>query len=62
MENLQQTKTDALKVKNANNMPFVTIWETKTKKSTAYGFNFESKEVGFNTKNDGVKRTVIAVL
>ena len=44
---------------NNNNMEFVTIWETKTRKSTAYGFNFEKKEIGFSYKEGGVKRTVL---
>lgn len=62
METLQQTILDAKKVMNNNNIEFVTIWETKTKKSTAYGFNFENKEIGFSYKEGGVKRTVIDLI
>lgn len=62
MENLNQTIETAKKVMKSNNMSFVTIWETKTKNQTSYGFNFDNKKVGFIVKEIGVKRTVLSVI
>lgn len=58
MTNLNEAITDAKKVMTANNLPFATIWKT----GKSYGFNFEMKEVGFTSKEYGVKRTVIQVI
>lgn len=58
MENLQEVKIEALKVKKSNNMDFVTIWKT----GKLFGFNFDKKEIGFFVKEFGVKRTVVSVL
>lgn len=57
---IEAVKTDARRIMNANVLPYATIWETKTSKTTAYGFNFENKPVGFTTKEGGVVRTVVA--
>lgn len=59
---LQEVKQQAEKVAKNNSLKFATIWETKTRKSVSYGFNFDPKEKGFTTKEGGVTRTVIEVL
>jgi hypothetical protein len=41
----------------ANNLTFATILKT----GKSYGFNFEKKELGFSTKENGVKRTVVSI-
>ena len=58
MENITETITKATEVMNANNMEFVTIWKT----GKSFGFNFESKPVGFSYREFGVKRHVIQVI
>lgn len=58
MTTLQEAIADAIKVKEANKMPFATIWKT----GKSYGFNFDKKEIGFSTKEYGVKRTVVAIV
>ena len=61
MENLTETIEVAKEIMIRNNMPFVTIWAYgKSKKS--YGFNFESKPVGYTVEEYGVKRTVLQVI
>jgi len=47
----------ALKIKELNNLPFVTIWKT----GRLFGFNFDHKPKGFVTNDYGVKRVVIGV-
>ena len=58
MTTLNEAIIDAKKVMIANNLPFATIWKT----GKSYGFNFENKEVGFTSKEYGVKRTVIQII
>lgn len=58
MTTLNEAIADAKKVMTANNLPFATIWKT----GKSYGFNFEKKEVGFSSKEYGVKRTVVQVI
>jgi hypothetical protein len=58
MTTLNEAIADAKKVIIANNLPFATIWKT----GKTYGFNFEKKEVGFTSKEYGVKRTVIQIV
>ena len=58
MNNLTETIEKAKEVMTANNMAFVTIWKT----GKSFGFNFESKPVGFKTIEYGVKRQVVAVI
>lgn len=58
MNNLTETIERAKEVMIANNMAFVTIWKT----GKSFGFNFESKAVGFKTVEYGVKRQVVAVI
>lgn len=45
----------------ACNMPFVTIW-AYGKRKKSFGFNFESKPVGYTVEEFGVKRTVLQVI
>jgi|LakMenE01Jun11ns_1017448.scaffolds.fasta_scaffold9336159_2 hypothetical protein len=61
MENLTETIEKAKEVMTASNMPFVTIWAFG-KSGKSFGFNFESKPVGFTVKEFGVKRTVLQVI
>ena len=58
MNNLTETITRAKEVMTANNMTFVTIWKT----GKSFGFNFESKPLGFKSVEYGVKRQVIAII
>ena len=58
MTTLNEAITEAKKVIAANNLTFATIWKT----GKSYGFNFEKKELGFTTKEYGVKRTVVEVI
>lgn len=58
MTTLNEAITDAKKVIVANNLTFATIWKT----GKSYGFNFEKQELGFTTKEYGVKRTVVEVI
>jgi len=58
MITLNEAIADAKKIKSANKMEFATIWKT----GKSFGFNFDKKEVGYSAKNDGVKRTVIAIV
>ena len=58
MATLIEAIADAKKVMTANNLSFATIWKT----GKSYGFNFEKQEVGFTTKEYGVKRIVVAVV
>jgi hypothetical protein len=62
MENLTQAIESAKKVMTANGLDFATIWETKTRKSVNYGFNFDKKEIGFSVKEYGVRRTVVNII
>lgn len=58
MTTLIEAIADAKKVMAANNLTFATIW----KSGKSYGFNFEKQELGFTTKEYGVKRTVVATV
>lgn len=58
MTTLQEAIADAKKFKASNSMEFATVWKT----GKLFGFNFDKKEVGYTTKEFGVKRTVIAVV
>ena len=58
MTTLNEAITEAKKVMEANNLKFATIWKT----GKSYGFNFEKQTLGFNTKEYGVKRTVVAII
>jgi len=58
MTTLIEAIAGAKKVMTANNLPFATIWKT----GKTYGFNFEKQEVGFITKEYGIKRTVVAIV
>lgn len=58
MTTLIEAIADAKKVMAANNLTFATIWKT----GKSYGFNFEKQELGFTTKEYGVKRTVVATV
>jgi hypothetical protein len=58
MTTLIEAIADAKKVMKANNLTFATIWKT----GKSYGFNFDKKEVGFTTKEYGVRRTVVAIV
>ncbi len=58
MTTLNEAITDAKKIMKAHNLPFATIWKT----GKSHGFNFEKKEVGFSSKEYGVKRTVIQTI
>jgi cell division septum initiation protein DivIVA len=55
---LSEAISDAKKVMKANKLPFATIWKT----GESYGFNFEKREVGYETNQYGVKRIVVAVI
>lgn len=57
MTNLQETIKRAIEIKNLNNLPFVTVWKT----GELFGFNFDKQNVGYETKEFGVKRKVICV-
>ena len=57
MTSLQETIKQALKIKELNNMPFVTIWKT----GKSLGFNFENKPVGYEVSEFGVKRVCVGV-
>lgn len=54
----QQVIDKAAQVMKANGMKFATIWKT----GNSFGFNFESKPVGYREKEFGVKRTVVHVI
>lgn len=56
-DELNQTISEAIKIKQLNNKDFVTIWKT----GKLYAFNFDKQEIGYQTKDYGVKRTVIGV-
>ncbi|MCA6445449.1 MAG: hypothetical protein IM600_18625 [Bacteroidetes bacterium] len=58
MTTLNEAITDAKKIMIANNLTFATIWKT----GKSYGFNFEKKEIGFSSKEYGVKRKVVAIV
>lgn len=58
MKDLNEAIAEAKKVMAANNLPFATIWKT----GKSYGFSFEKQELGFTTKEYGVKRTVVATV
>ena len=58
MKTLIETIADAKRVMTANNLTFATIWKT----GKSYGFNFEKQEVGFITKEYGIKRTAVAIV
>ena len=60
MENLTETIEKAKEVMTACNMPFVTIW-AYGKRKKSFGFNFESKPVGYTIEEYGVRRTVLHV-
>lgn len=57
MNDLNECIAKAIEIKNLNNLPFVTIWKT----GKLFGFNFDNKQKGYETKEFGVKRTVIGV-
>ncbi len=57
MQYIQETINRAVEIKKLNNLPFVTIWKT----GRLFGFNFDQRDVGYETKEDGVKRTVVGV-
>ena len=59
---LNETIATATRVMNASAFNFASIWETKTRKSTSLGFNFDAKPIGFTTKEKGVVRTVIQII
>ncbi len=59
MENLTKTIEKAKEVMINSNMPHVTIWATKSRKTLIYGFNFEKREIGFTSKEYGVTRKVV---
>jgi hypothetical protein len=59
---IQNTIEEAKKIMKRHNLQFATIWETSSRKTTMYGFNFENVEVGFSEKKDGVKRTAIQII
>lgn len=59
LNQIDAVKADARRIMDANVLPYATIWETKTSKTTGYGFNFENKPVGFTAKEGGVIRTVV---
>ena len=61
MENLKETIEVAKEIMIRNNMPFVTIW-AHGKRKKSFGFNFESKPVGYTVEEYGVKRTVLQVI
>ncbi|GIV43882.1 MAG: hypothetical protein KatS3mg035_1005 [Bacteroidia bacterium] len=62
METLEQTILDAKRIMNKTGMGFATIWETETKKSKTYGFNFDKKEIGYSSEEYGVKRAVVHII
>jgi hypothetical protein len=62
MKTLNESISGAKKIMKRHNLPFATIWETSSRKTTIYGFNFENVEVGFSEKKDGVKRTAIQII
>ena len=56
LDDLKET-IEAIKIKEINNLPFVTVWNT----GKLFGFNFDSKSIGYETNEFGVKRKVIGV-
>ncbi len=60
MENLTEAIEVAKEIMNRSNMPFVTIW-AYGKRKKSFGFNFESKPVGYTIEEYGVRRTVLHV-
>jgi hypothetical protein len=58
MKELKESISEAIKVMNANKLPFATIWKT----GNAYGFNFDKKPLGFSHIENGVTREVIYIV
>lgn len=54
---LNETIKEGIKIKKFHNLSFVTIWKV----GRGFSFNFDKQEVGFSTKEFGVKRTVVGV-
>lgn len=53
----------AKKVMAGNNLSFATIWATEINGTvSSYGFNFDSKPMGYTTNDGGVKRTVVYIV
>ena len=57
MKYLQETIKRAITVKELNKLEFVTIWQT----GKLFGFNFDNKPIGYETKEFSVTRKVIGV-
>lgn len=57
LDNLQETIKRGIEIKELNNLPFVTVWET----GKLFGFNFDRKPIGYESKEFGVTRTVVGV-
>lgn len=57
LANLQETIKRGIEIKELNNLPFVTIWKT----GKLFGFNFDRKPIGYESKEFGVTRTVVGV-
>lgn len=55
---LNEAITDAKKIMTLHNLTFATIWKT----GKSYGFNFEKKEIGFSSKEYGIKRIVVDII
>lgn len=58
LKDLKETINRALEIKAINNLSFVTIWKT----GELFGFNFDKKPVGYESKEFSLVRKVIAVL
>lgn len=54
---LEEAIKRGIEIKEINNLPFVTIWKT----GKLYGFNFDNKPIGYETKQFGVTRKVVGV-
>lgn len=57
LEDLKETIKRGIEVKDLNNLSFVTVWKT----GKLFGFNFDNKPIGYETKEFGVKRKVVGV-
>ena len=57
LKDLKETIDRAVTIKELNNLPFVTVWKT----GKLYGFNFDKKPIGFEIKENRIKRKVIGV-
>ena len=57
LEDLKETIARAVEIKNLNALPFVTIWKT----GKLFGFNFDEKPIGYETKEYGINRVVVGV-